>query len=119
MGQFWSFNLDELADEHLRYQDIMEYWHDVMPGRIFDINYEDTVNDLETQARKLIDYIGLEWDDACLMPHKQKRTVLTASKMQVTQPVYKSSVDKWKIYEKQLQPLVRKLRPDEALPVEE
>lgn len=119
MGQFWSFNLEELGDEHLRYQDIMEYWHDVMPGRIFDISYEDTVNDLETQARKLIDYIGLEWDDACLMPHKQKRTVLTASKMQVTQPVYKSSVDKWKIYEKQLQPLVRKLRPDEALPVEE
>lgn len=119
MGQFWSFNLEEMGKEHLRYQDLMEYWHDALPGRILDINYEDTVNDLETQARRLIDYIGVEWNDACLMPHKQKRAVLTASKMQVTQPVYTSSIKKWKRYEKGLQPLVKILCPDEALPSEE
>jgi tetratricopeptide (TPR) repeat protein len=118
-GQYWSYDLDEMADEFLRYQDMMAYWHEVLPGRVLDINYEDTVTDLETQARKMIDFIGLEWNDACLAPHKKKRAVLTASKMQVTQPVYKTSVEKWKRFEKQLQPLVRKLRPDEALPVEE
>jgi len=118
-GQYWSYNLEEMADEFLHYHDLMAYWHDVLSGRIFDINYEDTVNDLETQARSLIDFIGLEWNDACLEPHKKKRAVITASKMQVTQPVYKSSVEKWKRYEQQLQPFVRKVRPDEALPVNE
>tara|TARA_R110002124_G_scaffold233406_1_gene398656 strand:- start:6218 stop:8647 length:2430 start_codon:yes stop_codon:yes gene_type:complete len=116
MGQHWSYDLEELGQEYLRYLDMMEHWHKVLPGRILDISYEETVADLETQARKLIDFVGLEWNDACAMPHKQKRSVLTASKMQVTQPVYQSSVEKWKIYEKQLQPLVRIIRPDLALP---
>ena len=119
MGQYWSYDLEELGREHLRYQDLMEYWNDALPGRILNINYEDTVNDLETQARRLIEHIGLEWDDACLAPHKKKRAVLTASKMQVTQPVYKTSVEKWKKFEKGLQPLVRILEPDKALPDEE
>ncbi|MEM9470129.1 MAG: tetratricopeptide repeat protein [Pseudomonadota bacterium] len=105
VGQYWSYNLKELGEEYLRYLDLMEYWHEHLPGKILDINYEDTVNDLETQARKLIDYVGLEWNEACLEPHKQKRAVLTASKAQVTKPVYKSSVEKWKRYEEQLQPL--------------
>lgn len=106
VGQYWSYNLEEMGEEYARYLDLMKYWHEQLPGQILDINYEDTVNDLETQARKLIDHIGLEWNDACLEPHKQKRAVLTASKSQVTQPVYKTSVQKWKIYEKQLQPLI-------------
>lgn len=109
VGQYWSYDLEEMGEEYVRYLDMMAYWHEQFPGRILDIYYEDTVNDLETQARKLIDYIDLEWDDACLEPHKQKRAVLTASKSQVTQPVYQSSVQKWKRYEKQLQPLVKVL----------
>lgn len=110
VGQYWSYDLKEMGEEYLRYLDLMEYWHEQFPGRILDVNYEDTVNNLEEQARKLIDYIGLEWDEACLEPHKQKRAVLTASKAQVTQPVYKTSVEKWKRYEKQLQPLVEVLK---------
>jgi tetratricopeptide (TPR) repeat protein len=110
MGQFWSYDLEELGKEYLRYLDLMEYWHEVLPDKVLDINYEDTVNDLENQARKLIDFIGLEWNDACLEPHKQKRAILTASKTQVTKPVYKSSVQKWKRYEKQLSPLVQILK---------
>jgi tetratricopeptide (TPR) repeat protein len=119
MGQHWSYDLEELGQEYLRYLDLMAYWHKVLPGRIHDISYEETVGDLETQARKLIDFVGVEWNDACAMPHKQKRTVLTASKMQVTQPVYKTSVEKWKVYEKQLQPLVRIISPELALSEEE
>ena len=97
----------------------MKYWHEAMPGRILDVHYEDTVNDLETQARRMLDHIGLEWNDACLEPHKQKRSVLTASKMQVTRPVYNTSIKRWKRFEKQLQPLVRKLSPEDALPIDE
>lgn len=114
-GQYWSYDLDELADEYLRYLDMMEYWREVLPGRFLEIDYEETVSNTEEQARKLIDHVGLEWDDACLEPHKQKRMVLTASRAQVTKPVYTSSVQAWKRYEKQLQPLVRKLLPEEAL----
>ena len=60
----------------------------------------------ETQARRMIDYVGLPWDDACLEPHKNKRSVLTASKMQVIKPVYKTSVESWRAYEKHLGPLL-------------
>jgi tetratricopeptide (TPR) repeat protein len=115
-GQHWTYNLEALAEHYKSYEDLMDHWRTVLPGRFIEVDYEDTVNDLEGQARKLIDYIGLEWNDACLEPHKQKRAVLTASKSQVTKPVYKTSVEKWKRYEKQLQPLVRILRPELALP---
>lgn len=115
-GQHWSYDLEELGDAYLRYEDLMQYWREVMPpGSFIEIDYEETVNNLEATARRLIDFVGLEWDDACLEPHKQDRPILTASKGQVTQPVYKTSVDKWKIYEEQLQPLVRKLMPEKAL----
>ena len=109
-GQYWSYNLEELAAEYRRYADLMAHWRKVLPeGSFIEINYEETVADLEKQARMLIDYVGLPWDDACLSPHKNKRAVLTASKAQVIRPVYSSSVKAWKRYEKQLQPLIEGL----------
>ncbi len=118
-GQFWSFTLEGIAFEHKRYLDLMEYWRKILPpGQMLEIDYEDTVSDTEGQVRRLLDFIGLEWHDACLEPHKHKRSVMTASKAQVTQPIYKTSVKGWKRYEKHLQPLVRELCPEEALPEE-
>ncbi|GJL85522.1 MAG: hypothetical protein DHS20C02_12970 [Micavibrio sp.] len=114
-GQYWSYNLEELADAYKRYLDLMEYWKEVLPGRILEVDYETTVNNLEDEAKRLIDHIGLEWNDACLEPHKQKRNVITASKAQVTKPVYNTSVEKWRRYEEQLQPLVQELMPSQAL----
>lgn len=108
-GQYWSYDLQELADEYARYQDMMDHWRKVLPGGFYEITYEDTVNNFEEQARKLIDYVGLPWDDACLQPHKKKRAVLTASKAQVVKPVYKTSVKSWQRYEEQLQPLIKGL----------
>lgn len=109
-GQYWSYNLEELAMEYRRYADLMAHWRNVLPeGSFIEIDYEDTVADLESQARKLIEYVELPWDEACLMPHKNKRAVLTASKAQVIKPVYKSSVKAWKRYEKQLEPLIEGL----------
>ena len=95
------------------YEDMMAHWRKVLPGRFIEVDYEDTVNNLEDVARRLVDYIGLPWDDACLKPHEQKRAVLTASKMQVIKPVYTSSVQSWKRYETELQPLIRKLKASE------
>lgn len=114
-GQYFSYRQEDLATEYENYLEIMEHWREVLPGRFLEINYEDTVGDFEAQARKLIDFIDLEWDDACLAPHKQKRAIMTASKGQVTKPVYKTSVEKWRRYEEQLQPLVERLMPDQAL----
>jgi hypothetical protein len=109
-GQYWSYNLEELADQYKMYEDIMAHWRTVLPGRFIEVDYEETVNNLEGVARRLIDYIELPWDEACLKPHEQKRAVLTASKMQVIKPVYTSSVQSWKKYEDELQPLIERLR---------
>ncbi|MDP7143297.1 MAG: tetratricopeptide repeat protein [Alphaproteobacteria bacterium] len=112
-GQYWSYDLDAMGREYQEYLDIMDYWRDVLPADSFlEIDYEQTVGDFENQARKLIDYVGLDWHDACLEPHKQKRSVLTASKAQVIKPVYQSSVEKWKRYETHLAPLAEMLVPD-------
>ncbi|MEQ1598867.1 MAG: sulfotransferase [Methylotenera sp.] len=106
----YAFNLSNLGFHYKQYQRIMRHWHEVLPGRIMDINYEDTISDPEFWSRKLIDHIGLEWDDACLAPHKLERSVKTASHWQVRQPIYKTSVQRWKNYEEFLGPLIEALK---------
>ena len=90
----------------------MKHWHEVLDIPIMDIHYEDLVNDQETWSRKLIDFCGLEWDDACLDFHKSKRVVNTASNQQVRQPIYKGSMERWRPYEKHLKPLIDALEPE-------
>jgi len=110
-GHEWTYDMEMAARHYIEYTKMMDYWREILPENSFlEIDYEDTVNDFENQARRLIDYIGLEWDEACLEPHKQKRSVLTASKDQVIRPVYKSSVDAWRRYEEQLQPMYKVLQ---------
>jgi hypothetical protein len=109
-GQYWSYDLEDLAHHYDEYEKMMNYWRDVLGNQFLEIDYEDTVGDFENQARKLIDFVGLEWNNACLEPHKQKRDVLTASKAQVIQPVYKTSVKSWQNYETYLEPLMNALR---------
>lgn len=111
-GHYYSYELKELAEQYNAYHDLMAFWREKFPERFLDFDYEETVTNFEEQARKLVDYCGLEWNDACLEPHKSKRSVLTASKTQVIKPVYQSSVKGWKRYEKQLQRLVDSIRPD-------
>jgi len=111
VGHHWSYDFDSLADQYAIYRDIMNFWRDTLPENTFiEIDYEETVQNFEKQARLLIDYVGLPWNDSCLKPHKQKRAVLTASKDQVIQPVYQSSVEAWRCYEEQLQPLYKRLK---------
>ncbi len=109
-GQYWSYDLEEMAHYYKEYEAMMAYWLEVFPDQIYEIQYEETVNDFENQARALIDYVGLEWNDACLTPHKTKRPILTASKGQVVKPVYKTSVKSYERYEDQLQPLINALK---------
>ncbi|MGB1885377.1 MAG: sulfotransferase [Gammaproteobacteria bacterium] len=106
-GQDHTYDLVELGHYYRRYADIMAHWRAVLPpGSFLDLQYEELVADPESQIPALIEFCGLPWDDACLEPHKHKRSIRTASVTQVRQPVYTSSVERWRRYEKFLTPLV-------------
>ncbi|MFB3063360.1 MAG: TIGR02466 family protein [Gammaproteobacteria bacterium] len=105
-------DLHELGGTYRTYQDLMEHWHKVMPGRILDVVYEDLVEHTEEQTRNLIAHLGLAWDDACLEFYKNERRVSTSSLVQVRQPVYKTSVERWRRYEKHLAPLINAIEED-------
>ena len=106
----YASDLGSLALHYNQYQRIMRHWHTVLPGRIMDIHYADTISDPEYWTRKLISHVGLEWDDTCLAPHKLERSVRTFSNWQVRQPIYKTSNQRWKNYEEFLQPLIDALK---------
>lgn len=106
----YAFDLNHLGFYYRQYERIMRHWHEVLPGRIMDIHYSETVADPEYWSRQLIAHIDLEWDDACLVPHKLERLVKTASHWQVRQPIYKTSVERWKNYEEYLSPLIDALK---------
>lgn len=108
----YAADLENLAFHYKQYERLMQHWHTLLPGRILDIHYEDTVNDPEYWSRQLISHIGLEWDDACLAPHKLERAVKTISQWQVRQPIYKTSSQRWKHYEDYIQPLIESLQSD-------
>ncbi len=108
-GQYWSYDLEELGEHYAFYEMIMKHFKDHFDDHFIEVDYEETVTDFETQARRLINYADLDWHDACLEPHKQKRSVLTASKAQVVKPVYKTSVEAWRRYETQMQPFIESL----------
>lgn len=105
-GHPFSYDLKELGRFHRMYQELMAGWRRLLPeGAVLEIAYEDLVEDLEGGARRLVEYCRLPWDDACLSFHTTDRPVRTASLAQVRQPIYKSSVGRWKQYEKELAPL--------------
>jgi tetratricopeptide (TPR) repeat protein len=105
-----SYEFGELGRYYRRYEDLMEHWASVLPpGVMRTVDYEAVVGDIETNARMLVDHVGLEWDDACLAFHKSTRPVKTASVVQVRKPVYQTSVERWKRYGDGLAPLLEAL----------
>lgn len=105
-GQHHTYDLAEIGRYYAAYARLMDHWRKVLPGDAFlDVRYEDIVADQEAQARRLIGFCGLEWDDACLDFHRNTRTVRTASMSQVRQPIYRSSLERWRPYEAFLTPL--------------
>lgn len=109
-SQYHSYDLVELGRFYVNYAKLMEHWRQVLPeGSFCEVQYEDLVADPEVQSRRLVEFCGLAWDDACLTPHKTERTVKTASVTQVREPVYTSSVERWRRYEKHLRPLLETL----------
>jgi len=110
-GQDFSFDLDDLAHFYRLYRGLMDHWRDVLPLPVLDLDYEDMVRDRERTMRGLIAFCGLGWDDQCGRFFETERPVRTASSWQVRQPIYASSMARWKAYEAELQPLIAALGP--------
>ena len=106
----WACDPDHIASRINANRRVMDHWRRVLPVPIFEVDYEAMVTDLEGVSRELVAWCGLEWDPACLEFHKTRRPVRTASAAQVRQPVYGSSIGRWKNYEHLLAPLFAKLQ---------
>jgi tetratricopeptide (TPR) repeat protein len=108
-GHQWTYNLRELGRYYRRYWGLMQHWREALPGVMYEVRYEDNVADVEGSARKLIDHLGLPWDDNCLDFYNTDRPVKTASATQVRKPIYTTSTNRWRKYEKYLGPLLEEI----------
>jgi tetratricopeptide (TPR) repeat protein len=105
----WGNDPEHIAARFAEYRHIMEHWRRVLPFPLLEVDYEETVADLEGVARRLVDWCGLDWEPACLNFHDGQRPVRTASVNQVRQPIYKRSVARWKNYERSMGSLLAKV----------
>ena len=110
----YTYDLADCARQYLETERITSHWLKVLPQRMLEVRYEELVADQESQSRRLIEFLGLPWDPACLEFHKTKRTVTTASVWQVRQPIYNRSVGRWRNYERHLSPLLNLLNSEKA-----
>ncbi len=105
----YTWDLTSLGQYYREFRSLMTHWKSVVPNPILGVSYEDTVADTEGTARRVIDFLGLEWDPACLDFQKSENRAKTISVWQVRQPVYNTSVKRWKRYETHLDPLKKEL----------
>jgi tetratricopeptide (TPR) repeat protein len=105
----FAYDLKTIGQFHIQYQALMQHWHDVMPGHIYDINYESLTHNPEDEIRKLLAACDLDWQENCLSFDKSESIVKTASAYQVRQPMYTSSVQLWEKYQPFIQPLLDEL----------
>lgn len=101
-GQNFTYDMLDLAHYYQQYHEMMNHWHEVLPGKVLDVHYEETVSDLEGQVRRILDHCGLPFEESCLRFFENDRAVKTASSEQVRQPIYKGALGTWRRYETHL-----------------
>ena len=106
----WACDLADIGRYHRAHERLMDHWQGVLSLPILTVNYEDLIGDQEKASRRLIEFLGLEWDPACLDFQRSKRVVFTASNWQVREPLYKSAIGRAKAYDKFLGPLKEGLK---------
>ena len=111
-GQEFTYGLEEIGHYYADYVKLMDHWDAVLPGKVLRVRYEEVVADLETQVRRLLDFCGLPFEEACLNFHQNERAVRTASSEQVRQPIFTSGVDQWENFSAYLDPLRHVLGPE-------
>ena len=104
-GQEFTYSIEDISRYYRTYVELMEHWDAVLPGRVLRIQHEEVVDDLESNVRRILDYCGLPFEDACLEFHKTKRSVRTASSEQVRRPIFRDGLDQWRHFEPWLGPL--------------
>jgi tetratricopeptide (TPR) repeat protein len=114
-GHEYSYDLADCAQRYLETARVAERWRRVLPLAMLEVSYETLVENLEQEARRLIAFLGLDWETACLDFHRTERSVVNASAWQVRQPLYQRSVGRWKHYERHLSPLLDVLREGRAI----
>ena len=101
----FSYNLINLGKFFNLYKDLVKFWDEIFKDDIYTLNYENLINNQQTETKKLLEYCDLEWDENCMKPHENKKNVATASVAQVRSPIYKTSIKKWQNYSTQLKRL--------------
>lgn len=104
-GQEFTYGLEEIGRYYKGYVDLMDHWDQVLPGKILRVQYEDVIDDLETQVRRILGFCRLRYEESCVEFYKTSRSVRTASSEQVRQPIYRTGLEQWKRYEAHLDPL--------------
>src|SRR5262249_21026470 len=104
-GQEFSYGMEDIARYYRTYLELMQHWDAVLPGRILRVSYEDLVQDLERNVRRILEFCDLDFEPVCLEFYKLDRTVATASSEQVRQPVFREGLLQWRNYEPWLEPL--------------
>ncbi len=113
-SQLFSYDLLDCGRRYLEQERLVAHWRQALPLRMIEVEYETLVAEVETQARRLIAFLGLPWEAACLDFHRTDRAILTASSWQVRQPLYTRSVGRWRAYQAHLGPLLRLLNAAES-----
>ncbi|MGH8496477.1 MAG: tetratricopeptide repeat-containing sulfotransferase family protein [Gammaproteobacteria bacterium] len=101
----FTSSLEDLGVTYRAYDALMRHWRAVLPGGLLDVGYESLVEDTEAGARRIVDYLGLNWSETCLEFHRNPRAVGTASNTQVRRPAYRTSIGRWRHFERHLGPL--------------
>lgn len=110
-GQNFTYDIFELGDYYNEYCLTMDHWNEVLPGKVLDVHYEETVTDLEGQVARILDHCGLPFEEKCVRFHETERAIKTASSEQVRQPIYTGGMGKWRKYESHLGEWVEELGP--------
>ena len=109
-GNGWAYNFDDITGFYSLYNELMIFWHELFPDRIYDMSYESLTINQEDETKKLLKYCELEWDKNCLNFHTNTRVVKTASVLQVRKKMYQGSSMAWKKYEENLKHLINSLK---------
>lgn len=111
----YSYDLDDLVHYYKNYRRVMAHWREHLPRPMLEVDYETLVGDPETEVRRMLDFLELDWDDRCMRFYQTERAVITASHAQIQVPIYKGSVSRWRNYERFVTPLIKGFADDAGI----